>query len=185
MTGEASKYRKFKIEHEEARDDLKSMEEITFRHYSRLVNEKQKLPDLILVDGGQKQIKVTLKALEQAKADIPVFGLVKNDKHQTRGLIDKDGNIYPIENKSIFFLLTRMQDEVHRFAISFHKEKRSKAMKSSLLDGVKGLGEKGKEKIYRAYQDINLLKEATLEELEQILPKNVALNLYNKLHYSL
>ena len=187
INGEPAKklYRKFKIEHEEARDDLKSMEEITYRHYSRLMNEKQKLPDLILVDGGQNQINVTLKALKDAKADVPVFGLVKNDKHQTRGLMDDKGNIYPIENKSIFFLLTRMQDEVHRFAISFHKEKRNKAMKSSLLDNVEGLGDKGKEKIYRAYQDINLLKEATLEELEQILPKKVALNLYNKIHFGI
>ena len=187
INGEPAKklYRKFKIEHEEARDDLKSMEEITYRHYSRLVNEKQKLPDLILVDGGQKQIKVTIKALENAKANIPVFGLVKNDKHQTRGLMDANGKVYPVENKSIFFLLTRMQDEVHRFAITFHKEKRNKAMKSSLLDNVEGLGDKGKEKIYRAYQDINLLKEASLEELEQILPKKVALNLYNKIHFGI
>lgn len=187
VNGEPAKklYRKFKIEHEEARDDLKSMEEVTYRHYSRLVSENRKLPDLILVDGGQKQINVTLKALKAANADIATFGLVKNDKHQTRGLMDKDGNIYPIENKAIFFLLTRMQDEVHRFAISFHKEKRSKAMKSSLLDDVPGLGDKGKEKIYRAYQDINLLKEAKLEELEQILPKKVALNLYNKLHFGI
>ena len=187
INGEPAKklYRKFKIEHEEARDDLKSMEEITYRHYSRLVNEKQKLPDLILVDGGQKQIKVTIKALENAKANIPVFGLVKNDKHQTRGLMDANREVYPIENKSIFFLLTRMQDEVHRFAITFHKEKRNKAMKSSLLDNVEGLGDKGKEKIYRAYQDINLLKEASLEELEQILPKKVALNLYNKIHFGI
>ena len=187
INGEPAKklYRKFKIEHEKARDDLKSMEEITYRHYSRLVNEKQKLPDLILVDGGQKQIKVALKALEAAKANIPVFGLVKYDKHQTRGLMDVNGEIYPIENRSIFFLLTRMQDEVHRFAITFHKEKRNKAMKSSLLDGVSGLGDKGKEKIYRAYQDINLLKNATLEELEQILPKKVALNLYNKIHFGI
>lgn len=187
INGEPAKklYRKFKIEHEEARDDLKSMEEITYRHYSRLVNEKGKLPDLILVDGGQRQIEVTIEALKQANASIYVYGLVKNDKHQTRGLMDKDGNIYPIENKAIFFLLTRMQDEVHRFAISFHKEKRNKAMKSSLLDNVPTLGEKGKEKIYRAYQDINMLKSASLEELEQILPKKTALNLYNKLHYDL
>ena len=149
------------------------------------MNEKQKLPDLILVAGGQNQIKVTLKALEAAKAEIPVYGLVKNDKHQTRGLMDVNGEIYPIENKAIVFLITRMQDEVHRFAISFHKEKRNKAMKSSLLDDVPGLGDKGKEKVYRAYQDINLLKEATLEELEQILPKKVALNLYNKIHYGI
>ena len=187
INGEPAKklYRKFKIEHEEARDDLKSMEEITYRHYSRLVDENRKLPDLILVDGGEKQINVTLKALKDAKANIPVFGLVKNDKHQTRGLMDSSGNIYSIENKAIFFMLTRMQDEVHRFAISFHKEKRNKAMKSSILDDISGLGEKGKEKIYRAYQDINLLKEASLEELEQILPRKVALALYNRLHYGI
>ncbi|MCR5185041.1 MAG: excinuclease ABC subunit UvrC [Bacilli bacterium] len=187
INGEPAKklYRKFKIEHEEARDDLKSMEEIVYRHYARLKKEEKKLPDLILVDGGDRQIRSALTALDKAEVTISVYGLVKNDKHQTNGLIDKEGNLYPIENKSIFFLLTRMQDEVHRFAISFHQEKRKKAMTSSLFDDVKGLGEKSKEKLYRAYQDINLLKNASLEELEQILPKATALALYNKIHFNL
>ncbi len=184
INGEPAKklYRKFRIEHQEARDDLKSMEEVIYRHYSRLISEEKKLPDLILVDGGLNQIKAALRALESAKADINTFGLVKNDKHQTAGLMDKDGNTYPIEDKNTFFLLTRMQDEVHRFAISYHTSKRNKAMTLSILDGVEGLGDKRKEMIYRNYSDISALKNASIQELEQILPSDVAERLYMKLH---
>ena len=187
INGEPNKklYRKFKIEHEESRDDLSSMKEIVFRHYSRLKESNSKMPDLILVDGGINQIKFATKALKEASVKIPVFGLVKNDKHQTSSLMDINENTYPIKNKNLFFLLTRMQDEVHRFAISFHREKRGKAMTSSLLDGVKGLGEKRKEMIYRAYVDINQLKQASLKELEQILPEDVALALYNKINFDI
>ena len=184
INGEAAKnlYRKFKIEHEEARDDFKSMNEVITRHYLRLKNENKKYPDLILVDGGLPQVESATKALNDIEVDIPVFGLYKDDKHSTSGLIDINGDTYPIENKKLFFLLTRMQDEVHRFAISFHKEKRNKAMTVSIFDEVKGLGSKRRELISRFYPDINSLKNATLEELGQILPKDVALDLYNKLH---
>ena len=184
INGEAAKklYRKFKIEHEEARDDFKSMEEVITRHYLRLKNENKKYPDLILVDGGLPQVESATKALKEIEVDIPVFGLYKDDKHSTSGLIDINGETYPIENKKLFFLLTRMQDEVHRFAISFHKEKRNKAMTVSIFDEVKGLGSKRRELLSRFYPDINSLKEATIEELSQILPKEVALSLYNKLH---
>ena len=184
INGEPAKklYRKYKIEHEEARDDLKSMEEVTYRRYSRLKEEGKEMPDLILVDGGLNQIHAASRALEKAEVSINLFGLVKNNKHQTAGLMDKDGNIYDIDNKNIFFLLTRMQDEVHRFAITFHQSLRNKSMKTSILDGIKGLGDKRKELINRAYPDINLLKEATVEELSQLLPKEVAIDLYNKLH---
>ena len=184
INGEPAKklYRKYHIEHEEARDDLKSMEEITYRRYSRLKEENKEMPDLILVDGGLNQIKAASRALEKAEVSINLFGLVKNNKHQTAGLMDINGNIYDIENKNIFFMLTRMQDEVHRFAITFHQSLRNKSMKTSILDGIKGLGDKRKELINRAYPDINLLKEATVEELSQLLPKEVAIDLYNKLH---
>ena len=184
INGEPAKklYRKYKIEHEEARDDLKSMEEVTYRRYSRLKEEGKEMPDLILVDGGLNQIHAASRALEKAEVNINLFGLVKNNKHQTAGLMDKDGNIYDIDNKNIFFLLTRMQDEVHRFAITFHQSLRNKSMKTSILDGIKGLGDKRKELINRAYPDINLLKEATVEELSQLLPKEVATELFNKLH---
>ena len=184
INGEPAKklYRKYRIEHEEARDDLKSMEEVTYRRYSRLKEEGKEMPDLILVDGGLNQIHAASRALEKAAVAINLFGLVKNSKHQTAGLMDKDGNIFDIDNKNIFFLLTRMQDEVHRFAITFHQSLRNKSMKTSILDGIKGLGDKRKELINRAYPDINLLKEATVEELSQLLPKEVAIDLYHKLH---
>ena len=184
INGEPAKklYRKYKIEHEEARDDLKSMEEIVFRRYSRLKEENKEMPNLILVDGGLNQIIAADKALKQADVRINLFGLVKNNKHQTAGLMDINGHVFNIENKNIFFMLTRMQDEVHRFAITFHQSLRNKKMKSSLLDDIKGLGDKRKELINKAYPDINLLKEATVEELSQLLPKDVAKELYNKLH---
>ena len=185
INGEPAKklYRKYHIEHDEARDDLKSMEEIVYRRYKRMKDEGQTLPDLILVDGGLNQIKAASLALQKADVSINLFGLVKNSKHQTAGLMDIEGNIYDIENKNIFFMLTRMQDEVHRFAIAFHQSLRNKNMKSSLLDDIKGLGAKRKELINKAYPDINLLKEATIEELSQLLPKEVAEALYMKLRY--
>lgn len=184
INGEPAKnlYRKFKIEHEESRDDFKSMNEVITRHYSRLKNENKKYPDLILVDGGLPQVESASKALKEIDVDIPVFGLYKNDKHSTSGIIDVNGDIYPLENKKLFFLLTRMQDEVHRFAISFHKEKRNKAMTVSIFDEVKGLGNKRRELLTKFYPDINSLKNATKEELSQILPKDVSEDLYNKLH---
>ena len=183
INGEPAKklYRKYHIEHDEARDDLKSMEEIVYRRYKRLKDEGQDLPNLILVDGGLNQIKAADTALKKAEVSINLFGLVKNNKHQTAGLMDIDGNIYDIDNKNIFFMLTRMQDEVHRFAITFHQSLRNKKMKSSILDDIKGLGDKRKELINKAYPDITLLKEATIEELSQLLPKEVAEALYMKL----
>ena len=185
INGEPAKklYRKYHIEHDEARDDLKSMEEVVYRRYKRLKDEGQDLPDLILVDGGLNQIKAADTALKKAEVSINLFGLVKNNKHQTAGLMDIEGNVYDIENKNIFFMLTRMQDEVHRFAITFHQSLRNKKMKSSILDDIKGLGDKRKELINKAYPDITLLKEATIEELSQLLPKEVAEALYMKLRY--
>ena len=183
INGEPNKnlYRKFKIEHEESRDDFASMNEVITRHYSRLKAENKKYPDLILVDGGLPQVKSATSALQNIEVNIPVFGLFKDDKHSTSGLIDIDEKTYPIEDKKLFFLLTRMQDEVHRFAISFHKEKRNKAMTVSIFDDVKGLGNKRRELLQHFYPDINSLKNASVDELSQILPKDVAFELFNKL----
>ena len=183
INGEPAKklYRRFLITHEESRDDLASMKEVVYRHYKRLVEENKKLPDLLLVDGGLNQINAAALALLEAGANVPLFGLYKNDKHQTSGLIDGSGKTYELNNKNLFFMLTRMQDEVHRFAIAFHKEKRNKGMKVSILDDIPGLGEKRKEMLLRAYQDLNALKNASIEEFAQILPREVAENLYNKL----
>ena len=184
INGEPAKklYRKFNIEHEESRDDIASMKEVTYRHYSRLKNENKKLPDLILVDGGLIQIEAAKESLDKLELNINLYGLYKNDKHQTEGLMDINGNTYPITNKNLFFLLTRMQDEIHRFAISFHREKRNKKMTSSILDDIKGLGSRRIQMIKKAYPDIVDLRNATIEELAQIIPIDVAKELYTKLH---
>ena len=177
-----SMYRKFHLEKEDAGDDYHSMIEVVSRRYRRLKEEKLSYPDCILTDGGLPQVHATLEALASIDVSIPVYGLYKNDKHQTEGIIDNDGVIYPLDNKSpLFFLLMRMQDEVHRFAISFHKAERLKNMHSSLFDDVKGIGEKRKEVLRKNYPTIDALKNASVEELRQILPEEVALTLYKKI----
>ncbi|MCF0112725.1 MAG: excinuclease ABC subunit C [Bacilli bacterium] len=176
-------YRKFHLSEETAGDDYASMRAVVGRRYSRLKEEGQSFPDLILADGGLGQVHATLEGLEQAGVSIPVFGLYKNEKHQTEGLIDKDGKTYPIPSKSpLFFLLMRMQDEVHRFAISFHREARSKAMGSEIFDGIPGIGAKRKQMLHKHYPTLDSLLASSLSELAQILPLSAAEALYAKLH---
>ena len=176
-------YRKFNIEGKEKRDDYASMKEVMRRRYSRLMEENDEFPDLILTDGGLGQIHAGSEVIEELGLNIPVFGLFKNDKHQTKGLMDKDGNVISLEdNKSLFFLLVRMQDEVHRFAITFHHQKRSKNFTKSILDDIEGLGPKRKQLLLDHYTDIDLLKNATVEELSQYLPKEVAERVKEKIN---
>lgn len=176
-------YRKYHIEHEEKRDDYASMREVIKRRYSRLKEENEDYPDLIIVDGGLGQINACKEALESIGVNIPFVGLYKNDKHQTEGLMSSEGEIYIIEQGSpLFFMLMRMQDEVHRYAITFHKQLRSKSMLTSILDNIPGLGAKRKQIIYQRFPSLSSLKDASLEELEQIIPSEVALALYNKIH---
>lgn len=178
INGEPSKkmYRKFHIEGDEKRDDFASIKEVIYRRYRRIKDERLKQPDLILVDGGLPQVHAAIESLAKLEMAIPVFGLYKNDRHQTEGLINEEGKKIELsDDKPLFFLLMRMQDEVHRFAISFHHQIRNKAFKSSILDNIEGLGKRRIEMLYRNYESINELKKATLEELEQLLPKNVAL----------
>lgn len=175
-------YRKFHLSKEVAGDDFHSMVEVVSRRYTRLREEGLSYPDLILTDGGLPQVEATLLGLTKAEVSIPVFGLYKNDRHETEGIIDGTGKKYPLSNKSpLFFLLMRMQDEVHRFAISFHKERRLKAMHQSVFDGIPGLGAARQEKLRTHYASIDALRNASLAELSQILPKEVALALYNKI----
>ena len=176
-------YRKFNIEGKEKRDDYASMKEVMKRRYSRLIEENADFPDLILTDGGLGQIHAGAEVVEELGLQIPVFGLFKNDKHQTKGLMDKEGNVVSLEdNKALFFLLVRMQDEVHRFAITFHHQKRSKNFTKSILDDIEGLGPKRKQLILDHYTDIDSLKNATVEELSQYLPKEVAIRIKEKIN---
>lgn len=175
-------YRKFSIEGKEKRDDYASMKEVMTRRYSRLKENGDEMPDLILTDGGLGQIHAGCEVIDELGLSIPVFGLFKNDKHQTKGLMDKDGNVISLEdNKPLFFLLVRMQDEVHRFAIGFHHQKRGKNFTNSILDDIEGLGDKRKQIVLDHYTDIDMLKKATVEELSQYLPKDVAERIVKKI----
>ena len=175
-------YRKYNIEGKEKRDDYASMKEVMTRRYSRLKENGDEMPDLILTDGGLGQVHAGVEVINNLKLNIPVYGLFKNDKHQTKGLIDKDGNIISLDdNKSLFFLLVRMQDEVHRFAITFHHQKRSKNFSKSILDDIEGLGAKRQQIIRDHYLNIDDLRNASVEELSQYVPKEVAERIVEKI----
>ncbi len=178
-------YRKFNIQNENKADDLKSMEEVLFRRYSRLKEEKQPLPDLILLDGGKTQLEVGIKVLKELNLDINIASLFKDDNHRTKGLLTKNFEEVDVTfDKSLFFMLTRMQDEVHRYAITTHINKRNKDMFKSIFDDIPQLGEKRIEKIKKIYPTISDLKNVTLEELSQIIPKNCAIILLEKIKNS-
>lgn len=176
-------YRKYKIKTLEGPDDYASMKEVIYRRYYRLLMEQKEMADLIIVDGGLGQIKVAKEVIDSLNLSVHICGLSKDDKHSTAMLLDEDGNQVPIDTKSpLFFLLTRMQDEVHRYAISFHRQVRSKSLFSSILDEVEGIGEARKKKLLNHFKSVKKMKEASLEELEAVIPKNTAAKLYEVLH---
>lgn len=176
-------YRKYKIKTVEGPDDYASMKEVIYRRYYRLLMEQKEMADLIIVDGGLGQIKVAKEVIDSLNLPVHICGLSKDDKHSTAMLLDENGNQVPIDTKSpLFFLLTRMQDEVHRYAISFHRQVRSKSLFSSILDEVDGIGEARKKKLLNHFKSVKKMKEASLEELEAVIPKNTALKLYEVLH---
>lgn len=176
-------YRKYKVKTVEGPDDYASMKEVIYRRYYRLLMEQKEMADLIIVDGGLGQIKVAKEVINSLNLSVHICGLSKDDKHSTAMLLDENGNQVPIDTKSpLFFLLTRMQDEVHRYAISFHRQVRSKSLFSSILDEVEGIGEARKKKLLNHFKSVKKMKEASLEELEAVIPKNTAAKLYEVLH---
>lgn len=177
-------YRKYKIKTVTGPDDYASMKEVISRRYSRLLREKQALPDLIIIDGGQGQVKMAKEALKELGLQLPVAGLQKNDKHQTQDLLFGE----PLQlvelprNSQEFFLLHRIQDEVHRFAISFHRQVRSKNAFSSKLDGIEGLGPKRKQALLTHFKSLTKIQEATVTDLQALgLPEKVAQNVLKSL----
>lgn len=179
-------YRKYKIKSVEGPDDYKSMREVVRRRYTRVLNEGTPLPDLIIVDGGKGHMSGVIDVLEnELGLDIPVAGLKKNDKHQTSDLLyGASAEVVPLKkNSQAFYLLHRIQDEVHRFAITFHRQTRQKTGLQSVLDTVDGIGAKRKTKLLRTFGSIKKMKEASVEDFTTIgLPKNVAKNLYDALN---
>lgn len=182
----SSEYRKFKIKTVEGPDDYASMKEVIYRRYRRLLVEQKPLPDLILMDGGKGQISAAKEVLhEQLGLDIPVAGMAKNDKHRTSELLYGDPpQVIPLSRKSeAFFLLQRIQDEVHRFAITFHRQLRSKNSFASKLDDIQGLGPKRKKQLMMHFQTMKQIEQASADDFIKIgLPKKVATNIYEYFH---
>ena len=177
-----NEYRKYKISVDK-NDDYNTMKEVIYRRYYRMLLEHQIPPDLIIVDGGVNQINACLDTLNSLNVHIKVVGLKKNDKHRTNELIDGDNyTIIPLDKDSnVFHYLTRMQDEVHRFTINYHKTLRSKGSISSILDVIEGIGSVRKKELTKKYGNLTNIKNASLEELSEIIPLNVAKELQDYL----
>ena len=188
VNGKPSKkdYRKYKIKTVVGPDDYASMREVIRRRYGRVQREALTPPDLIVIDGGQGQVNIAKQVIqEELGLDIPIAGLQKNDKHQTHELLFGD----PLEvvelsrNSQEFFLLQRIQDEVHRFAITFHRQLRSKNSFSSQLDGIDGLGPKRKQNLMKHFKSLTKIKEASVDEIVEIgVPRAVAEAVQRKLN---
>lgn len=176
-----SKYRKYKVMVDK-NDDYNTMKEVIYRRYYRALIEKD-LPDLILVDGGINQIRAAKDVLNSLNLGIKVCGLVKNDKHRTNDLLDGDTlEIYDIDRTSnLFHYLARMQDEVHRYTINYHRQIRSKGSISSILDNIPGIGNKRSKDLIKRFGSVKRMKEASLGELCEIIPEDIAKLLINYL----
>ena len=176
-------YRKYKVSVDK-NDDYNTMKEVTYRRYYRALVEHGEMPDLILVDGGINQIHAVKDTIDSLHLNIKVCGLVKNDKHRTNELLDGDTlESYKIDYTSnLFHYLTRIQDEVHRFTINYHRELRSKGSIKSLLDNVDGIGDVRKKELMKKYGSVKKINEASIEELDEILPHKVSEYLKNYLN---
>lgn len=187
VDGKPSKkdYRKFKIKTVIGPDDYASMREVIYRRYSRVMRDGLTPPDLIIIDGGQGQVNVARDVIENKLGlDIPIAGLQKNDKHQTHELLFGDPlEVIPLpRNSEEFFLLQRIQDEVHRFAITFHRQLRGKNTFSSKLDGIAGLGPKRKQLLMKHFKNLPNIQKASLDDIINCgIPKNVAENIQKSL----
>lgn len=192
-------YRKFKIQSVQGPDDYKSMEEVLTRRFLHGKQEQDemkkknqnlefgsftKFPDLLLMDGGKGQVNVAERVLNELKLNIPVCGMVKDDNHRTRGLYYQNEEILFPPKSEAFHLITRIQDEAHRFAIEYHRELRGKASVHSVLDDIPGIGPKRRKILMKYFKDIGKIKDASIEELESIdgIPRRQAEEIYNFFH---
>jgi len=165
-------YRKYNIKSVVGPDDYASMREVVYRRYSRLIEENGELPNLILADGGKGQMEAIREVVEeQLGLNIPIAGLVKDGRHRTAELImGRENHIVGLkQNSALFRLMTQIQDEVHRFAITFHRNKRSKRQTRSELDGIKGCGEKTKQALLQHFKSVKRIKDATFEDISAVI----------------
>lgn len=176
-----NRWRKYKIK-SEVKDDLGAMKEVIYRRYFKAIMENDYLPDLIVMDGGETQVTVAKEVLKSLNLSIKIIGLKKDNHHKTSVIIDEENNILNVSKDSpLFIYLAKIQEEVHRFAITYHRNLRSQGLFASYLDMVEGIGEVRKKELLKKYGSLRKIKEASLTSLEEILPKDVAENLYNVL----
>ncbi|MCR4717634.1 MAG: excinuclease ABC subunit UvrC [Lachnospiraceae bacterium] len=187
-----SDYRRFRLTTVKGPDDYKSMEEVLTRRFKHGMEEKNRrddghlsgfsvFPDVLMMDGGKGQVNVALRVLDELGLDIPVCGMVKDDHHRTRGLYFNNEEIDFPNNSEAFNMITRMQDEAHRFAIEYHRSLRSKEQVHSVLDDIKGVGPKKRKALMQHFQDIDKIREAPVEELKKVpgITESLALEIYN------
>ena len=178
-----SGYKKFKLEGLSDQDDYASMHQILkrrFAHFKAGDKGFEEAPDLLLIDGGVNHARVAVAALAELELSFPVFGMVKDDRHRTRALVTPEGQEIRIDNnQAIFSLVGNIQEETHRFAITYHKQLRSKRLRYSELDGIPGIGPKRKQDLLRQFKSLSAIGKATLPELERFLPKDAAAAVYH------
>lgn len=181
-----SDYKRFKIKELTDQDDYASMQQVVtrrFTHYQAGDKGFDEKPDLLLIDGGVTHAKVALAVLDSLELRIPVFGMVKDDRHRTRALVTPDGREIGIDNvQAVFALIGNIQEETHRFAITYHRQLRSKRLRYSELDGIAGIGPKRKQELLKAYGSLTAISQATLSELERRLPRDAAGAVYRHFH---
>lgn len=178
-------YKRFKVRSTETQDDYASMFEVVYRRYSHCAAGDEGfelVPDLILIDGGQAHTQVALNALSELGLVLPVFGMVKDDRHRTRALITAEGREIGIStNQALFSFIGRIQEETHRYAIEYHRSLRSRTINSG-LDKIDGIGMKRRNDLLKHFKTISAIKLASLEELEAVVPKNAARAVYDYYH---
>lgn len=176
-----NKYRHYKLDG--YRSDMDSLKEVIYRRYFRLLKEHKPMPDLLIVDGGALQIMAAKEILDLLQVDVTLAGLVKDDHHNTRALMNDKLEEFGLDAKSgLFFLLTRMQDEVHRFAISYHRKLRDQSMTKSILDTIEGIGPARKKALLKHFKSMKQIRNASIEQLQEVLNEDVAKRVYARLH---
>ena len=174
-------YRKYKIS-TDVKDDLSAMKEVLYRRYFKVLMEDLKRPDLIVIDGGKTQISVAKEIIDSLGLNIPIIGLVKDNHHKTNSIMNDKYEILEVKKDSnLFLFLTKIQEEVHRYAITYHRNIKAKGALASILDLVPGIGEVRRKELIKYFGSLKKMKEATLEELKEVLPADIAENLFSYL----
>lgn len=174
-------YRKYKIS-TEVKDDLGAMKEVLYRRYYKVLMENLVPPDIVVMDGGFNQVKIAVQIIRSLGLNIRVIGLVKNDKHRTSSIIDEEGKVLDVSpNSNLFLFFSKIQEEVHRFAITYHRNIKAKGALSSVLDMIPGIGEVRKKELLKHFGSLKKMKEASIEELSEVIPEDVSKVLFDYL----